>query len=228
MANPDLWELIHIVNRQRLSGLRTEDVIQHLSSVIAEDHKHWFAWRSGMADWLCVKQLREFAAELAPPPPEMPAPPPAYQEAAPAASNAATAAVSQDDAPTESFESRHSDKEVADVPKKGSERRKSTRYNVRTKVVIVFNGQAFRSYSKDISVGGLLLANSIPWELRNKKCSVFISNPDGSQALEFVGKVLSDSKNPFRVEFANPSEAFLKTLTQWLESLKASNSITAA
>jgi hypothetical protein len=104
---------------------------------------------------------------------------------------------------------------------KQTERRKHARHKIRTKVVIVFNGQAFRSYSKDISMGGLLLANPIPWSFNQSHCSVFISNPHGGQAIEFTGRVLSSPKDPLRVEFHNPSQAFLAMLAKWLQAVES-------
>jgi hypothetical protein len=98
-----------------------------------------------------------------------------------------------------------------------TDRRKHRRHAVKTKIVVMLNGQVYRAFSKDISVGGLLLMNQIPWKFENTNCTVFVSNPRGGQALEFTGKVLSDPKDPCRFEFQNPAEKFLITLNQWLE-----------
>jgi len=189
VRNPDQWELIQIVSRQRLSGLSSAAVLQHLSLTPVEEQRNWYAWRAGMADWVCVFQLKEFSLHVNPPTlPEM----------------------------------------TRVEPSAAVDRRKHPRHQVRTKIVILFNGQAFRSFSKDISMGGLLLLNHIPWKFDQKSCSVFVSNPTGGQALEFTGKVLSDPKDPLRVRFHDPSESFLLTLNEWIESAQLNLNKSAA
>jgi hypothetical protein len=212
MRNPDHWDLIQIVTRQRLTGLTSNDVFQHVNALPEGEQKNWYAWRAGMPDWVCVVQLKQFSADvnsLAEPTIQ------AIQPTEVAQTIAQSMPIVSPDASPVAAQSP-----IENATAAATERRKHRRHSVRTKIVVLFNGQAYRAFSKDISVGGLLLLNQIPWKFENATCSVFVSNPSGGQALEFTGKVLSDPKDPCRFQFQNPSEKFLDTLNDWLEGAK--------
>lgn len=216
MRNPDHWDLIQIVTRQRLNGLSSTEFFQHVNALTGEEQKNWYAWRAGMPDWACVVQLNKYNSSVNPTSaPDLNIAQPVAQVAQVEAVAQATAVMAQPNF-------------VQAAAGGAQDRRKHRRHAVRTKVVVLFNGQAFRAFSKDISVGGLLLLNQIPWKFDNANCSVFVSNPKGGQSLEFTGKVLSDPQDPCRVQFQSPSENFLLTLNQWLEETKLNSMKPAA
>ncbi|MFL5815411.1 MAG: PilZ domain-containing protein [Bdellovibrionia bacterium] len=221
MRNPDHWDLIQIVTRQRLTGLTSHDVFQHVNALPEAEQKNWYAWRAGMPDWACVVQLKKYNTDV------NTLAEPKLQVIEPTEVAQAIAQTVPVVNPTETSVAAQSVIEKTSAAA-ATDRRKHRRHAVRTKIVVLFNGQAYRAFSKDISVGGLLLLNQIPWKFENATCSVFVSNPRGGQALEFSGKVLSDPKDPCRFQFQNPSEKFLDTLNDWLEGAQLNSMKSAA
>lgn len=80
----------------------------------------------------------------------------------------------------------------------------------------MYGGQTFRSYSKNVSAGGLLLENEIPWSLPGQICKVYLHNEGNEERIEFRARVISDAANPFRISFENPSPSYVATLENWM------------
>lgn len=82
------------------------------------------------------------------------------------------------------------------------DRRKHERFKIQMRVVIVSeNGHAFRSSTRDISKGGMLLAHPIPEKVASGTCEFYISNPEANENLRFSGRIIESSDARRRVQF---------------------------
>lgn len=98
----------------------------------------------------------------------------------------------------------------------GQERRKYPRHAVRLKIIVTSQTQTFRSFTQDISIGGLLLESKVPWSIAGSLCQIFITAAVSDESIEFRARVLSDPKNPFRIEFIAINIESQKKLDAWL------------
>lgn len=196
------WNLTHSVHRFEVNGLSTEECVGFLANFPSEERAQWFAWRAGMDQWakcvecveLTVSNLTEawlFQSHIeAEPPKEAP----------------------REEAP------REEEKPVAHAKVTNiEEKRKHPRVPLRVNVVVVHGKQSFRSYSKNVSRGGLLLEKKIPWSLPGQSCKVFLTNEETNERIEFTAKVISDSSNPFRIGFEDSENRFNSILQVWIE-----------
>lgn len=97
-------------------------------------------------------------------------------------------------------------------------KRKHERHAMRLRVVVIAGSRSFRTFSKNISKGGLLLENEIPSEILGQKCRVIISSNDMRENIEFEAKLAGDSKNPRALAFQKGTDQFISKLETWLRS----------
>lgn len=102
--------------------------------------------------------------------------------------------------------------------KTGKETRRHERHNLRLRVVILAGTRSFRSFSKNISKGGLFLEHVVPVELVGEKCRVIISSPDLKENIEFQARLAGDSQNPRALSFEGGNSEFMGRLEAWLSS----------
>lgn len=76
------------------------------------------------------------------------------------------------------------------------ERRAHERFKARLQVVIVSEENAFRTFTRDISLGGLALEKPIPRNLTGSVCTIFISDPSSHRKISFAGIVIPEQGKP--------------------------------
>ncbi len=103
-----------------------------------------------------------------------------------------------------------------DDKKPVNNKRRFERHKLRLRVVVIAGNRSFRSFSENISKGGLLLENDIPQEVMNQKCRVIISSNDMKENIEFEAKLAGDLKNPRALSFQKGNEQFISKLESWL------------
>jgi hypothetical protein len=110
---------------------------------------------------------------------------------------------------------------VAEVsPQTPINQRRHERYCLRLRVVLISGNRSFRTYSKDISKGGMSFEHVVPKELIDQNCRVVIGSSDMKENLEFEAHIVGDPKNPRAVAFHDPKEIFIKKLENWLSQSK--------
>jgi hypothetical protein len=98
------------------------------------------------------------------------------------------------------------------------ERRSSPRLAGRLRVVVVSGRVVFRTFSYDISEGGIRLEKPVPPELVSSVVDIFVSSPEYKSSLRFKARLIPDQADAFRFQFiAQGAEVHL--LTQWVQSL---------
>lgn len=105
------------------------------------------------------------------------------------------------------------------------EKRRFKRYSAQFRIILVCGGKAFRTFSDDVSFGGMLLKQQVPTYMLNQVCSIFIGRTTHPENIEFKCRVIGDLKNPRRLSFIEcDTPGGLKRLEDWIiENEKSKN-----
>lgn len=196
IMSSEKWHLFDRATRQQVSELTLSEVVEKLGAVGPEARSGWYAWRAGFADWTPVRNCPEILRALGAknPPSLVPPPPPT-----PLFTNAGWT------------ENRRQER---------VERRKHPRFQIRLKVVVLSDTRTFRSFTRDASLGGLLLEHKLPaWVSSSPNCRILISSPAGDRTIGFVARVLPDTANMRRLAFLTSDAETESELAGWLESI---------
>ncbi len=199
------WFLYNQRTEMRYENIEFAEAIKriHESKLILTE---WLAWREGMTDWAKASDILEFQAsltskmELTPIPQKIPRPVVPHKKIILEQENQILRIHEQE----------------ASVSK--PERRKHQRLKLKFKIIISCNSKTFRSFTKDISLGGVLLQDPIPPEMQNETCEIFISNSKGNKSVKFSCRVVSDPKKFGRISFQDT--VFVQELERWLKDAK--------
>lgn len=102
-----------------------------------------------------------------------------------------------------------------------SGKRKYARYALPFRVILTSGKNSFRTYSSNISVGGMLLKNPLPRVMLEGACRIFIGRTTSPENIELTCQLAGDAADPCRVRFLESDSAKLKKLEQWvLEALQ--------
>lgn len=102
--------------------------------------------------------------------------------------------------------------------KNSRNRRRFPRVDIRVMVTIVTGYQRFQTYSRDISMGGILLDRELPFTPTKDRVRVILKYADVTgQTIEFSARLIMDRKRPIRLEFISAEEHFKKRLYQWVD-----------
>jgi hypothetical protein len=187
-----LWWLYNSIEQKKSEGVEFGAVVKYLTQYGPDVWAQFYVWRQGMAKWIPLVDCAELYAHLMTPPP-IP------------------------DVPLK----LHSVPSPKSIPESGTnwaERRVHPRFKIKMEIVLVVGSDTFRTYSSNISLGGVLLAKRAPWRfMGTHECRVFISSPDRKQRIEFRSRVIADGKNPKRIAFQSPNEVFLEALRTWIK-----------
>ncbi len=108
------------------------------------------------------------------------------------------------------------------------ERRAHERFRVRLQVVVVSEENAFRTFTRDVSLGGLALEKAIPRNLTGSMCTIFISDPSSHRKISFSGMVIqeagSSSGTKHRIRFEKMDAKAAEDLSNYIQIALAENS----
>lgn len=189
--------------------------------ILEEDAALWNAWQETWEGWKPIADVPELKALLkkkviAPPPKPSAAVPPPIPKIPPIPKMAAPA-------PAAVAAPKTGPQLPVMVGKPNDGKRKHERIEIRLRVIIRNAQMTFRTFSKDISLGGIALENAVPEHLFDAGCHIFIAGPDGHENLRF--DLGATSRNDLRFfSFANLDERFMKKLGDWLEKHAKSKS----
>lgn len=107
-------------------------------------------------------------------------------------------------------------------PEESQSRRTLSRHNFKLEVILVSRKKTFRTYSKNISLGGTLLEDEIPKDFLNQPFDLFIINrfeqdPKKGKLL-FKAKIIGDFTNPRRLMFLDADPLMLSGLNALLQA----------
>lgn len=111
----------------------------------------------------------------------------------------------------------------SDMPvEEAHSRRSGVRHNFKLEVILVNRKRTFRTYSKNISLGGTLLEDEIPKDFLNQPFDLFIINkfeadPKKGRLL-FKAKIIGDFTNPRRLMFLDADPQMIAKLNVLLQA----------
>ena len=99
-------------------------------------------------------------------------------------------------------------------------RRRHERHELRLRVIIRSAKVTFRTFTKDISLGGVQLENSIPEAIFGNACEIYIASLDHTQNIKFnLGPTARNDLSFF--SFENIEPRFRDMLASWLKEASA-------
>lgn len=103
------------------------------------------------------------------------------------------------------------------------EKRQFKRIEARFRCIIKSSSLTFRTFTKDISLGGVALEDTIPNELLGNECSIYITSTNNKKNLKFKIKVIPRPGAKF-FSFESADQVFMTELNQWLEQFLSGSS----
>jgi hypothetical protein len=110
----------------------------------------------------------------------------------------------------------------APAPGKVENKRKHRRFSLEFKVILIADGRTFRSFSDNISIGGMALKHKIPETMLNKNCRIIISRSDSLENIEFSCRIHGGPNDARRLEFVDCDPATVASLEKWIQNSGAS------
>ncbi len=236
------WFLCNQNTDQRFEDLSFDDAVKILNENVNYkiDLDPWLAWNELMTEWLPISKIsvlfstqshKQEKKKIAPPPiPNLVAKkkitPPSII-AAPIVVPVPVASVILDlPAPAAQAEAQVDTvmASPAQKPKGGYlTRRRFERYSMRLRVVLFCEDKTFRTFTSDLSEGGMLLVNKVPEAFLRSPCEILIGSPDLKENVQFIGNVIGDASNPFRFAFIESGDNSTKRMAQWFALFSSLN-----
>jgi|GEM_PF-6006707 len=100
---------------------------------------------------------------------------------------------------------------------KRPDQRRFSRFNLEFKVVLVCEGKTFRTYSDNISMGGMRLKHKVPPFMLDYPCKIVISRRDSFENIEFKCRIISRGDDLHGVEFVDGDSKVIQSLENWIQ-----------
>lgn len=234
MGKEKLWAIIKIQGRVQHQGLTLNEVRCFFMALPREDWEEWLVWAEGWSDWHSASSVAELHQQVAREfdlgqnPPyldgldDLSENDPQVQEMRKVLTSHRVKDSKSPSGPP--LKVLQGSKKGPDVPVEGDQteyvNRAHTRYDKRFRIEIECNGQRATSYSKNISVGGVMLSDPLPeWVIGY--CKVDVYNEETNEMVSLTCSVVEnqDPQARFRVEFLPlRSSKARRKLDAWLEA----------
>lgn len=189
-----MGEAWHIYNREtgeRFDKLEGEDLNARIHQLLTHCAVEIiYAWKPGFKDWSPISEVPELKAIV-------------------------DAQAAQEDLPPPPPMPLSATKESEEIDWK--ERRKSPRLDARLKLVLVTGQDSFRTFTHNISTGGLAVGHGIPDKFLNIPCEAFISSPDAGERVKVVARAIASSSKTTRLVFDEASREAIDKLNVWMK-----------
>lgn len=103
----------------------------------------------------------------------------------------------------------------------GADRRKYPRFDIRYRVIVRNDNLTFRTFSKNISLGGVALEMPVPEALLGSECQIYVGNPRTGENIRFSGKLVSNRNDSQFFVFLKSSPDSLTKLQKWVEAAQS-------
>jgi hypothetical protein len=187
----------------------------------------WVVWVAGWPTWKPLTEIHELIheisiikklAEEAPPPP-MPSnfspPPPPMNLEKPGSLVKPLVSMKAHELPIPPSRPQVATDET-EPPDTTSQKRKHKRIFVRLRCIIRSSTLTFRTFTKDISLGGVALEHEIPIDLVGTECTIYITSPKVNKNLRFK-VALTGRSVPKYFSFQQVDDIVIAELSQWLD-----------
>lgn len=103
------------------------------------------------------------------------------------------------------------------------ERRKFKRHKSRFRIILVGAGKSLRTYSADISLGGMRLGIHAPKEMVNQVCRLFIARSESGENIELKCRIILGEKGNAGLEFVSVATETQVQLEKWIKESESLN-----
>lgn len=107
--------------------------------------------------------------------------------------------------------------QTQEKPKTSPQNRKHERFDLRLRVILRSQQITFRTFSKNISLGGIATEHPIPRDLINEDCTIYIANPDGQENIKFNVKFATERQDTKYFYFTEISPNTQDKLQNWID-----------
>lgn len=215
-------------NRTRVTHdlIPTEKAVLILRSEPTAELQHWFAWHEGMAGWkpcLAIDEL-DLTNSGSPQVNESPTEPFKVDLNLSREISSETSEIywmtsnSDQEQPEKYSEPAPNDLSQSEASPSISNwnRRKYTRVEKRLKVIIEHDSILFRTFTKDISLGGIALDSAVPSIFLGQPSKITLSDLDGEQSHLFHGRLLANRENLSFIHFFRVAPQAIVKLESWI------------
>lgn len=222
-----LWCIANAVSKSVEKNLFVEQVAQRiiLTSNSLEIEDQWLVWSPGWKEWKRANEVTEVVQEVRrlhllasqPPPPlpkDLDVPPPPLFAAPPSMRPTSNLRPTSTVEVANRSEGAEEDNEQSETWS-GPSRRKHERISMRLRCIIRSSNITFRTFTKNISLGGVALEHEIPRELIGSDCQIYISGPQINKNLKFKISLTQRQSTKY-FSFRDAELEFLEELQQWL------------
>lgn len=108
---------------------------------------------------------------------------------------------------------------TAPAAEKSRNEREHPRIKGRLRTIITNRERAFITYTRDISLGGVLLEHAIPDDLLKGSVDIFITAPTGKDSIVFRCQPIKNQSGQYRFSFMGVDAQNQEKLSSWLDHL---------
>ncbi len=190
---------------------------------------NWLVWKPGMKEWISAAEMQEvkdlLAQALIPPALPQPPPIPPNMKSSPSTKKEDEGFIIVDyavetkpvqETPKEKVAAPASTPPAADKPRN---ERHHPRIKGRLRTIITNRERAFITYTRDISLGGVLLEHAIPDDLLKGSVDIFITAPTGKDSIVFRCQPIKNQSGQYRFSFMGVDAQNQEKLSSWLDHL---------
>jgi hypothetical protein len=230
------WSVKNSSSQEVFSNLTDADFVSFLTAIPGAEFTYWLAMRSDVPQWFPCSELPAFKLRrfgLPPIPTELAMTPEQIawleRHISPAAASApATAPPGMQTTvrPEAGFEPTRviAPAPAPKAPQAGhfTERRRHPRKDIKLQVVLISDNNAFRTFTKNISMGGMALEKAVPEKLLGTECTIFLSEPGNHHKFHFTGSVLAEQAGAHaprnRLVFGQLDDVSREALGRWIDA----------
>lgn len=103
------------------------------------------------------------------------------------------------------------------------DRRKYERHNVRLSVIIQSDNLMFRSFTKNISLGGIALETPVPSIFMGSECAMIVTEPVSGEKAHFTGRLLNHRDTARYLSFFRASPESIVKMQAWIAQYVKNN-----
>ena len=96
------------------------------------------------------------------------------------------------------------------------EKRKHERKELRLKTVFTLDKKVFRTFTVNLSEGGMMIDKEIPQEFSGKEVDIYVASPDGKLQVQFKAVLIATQKRR-HLQFTKADEVAMGLLKSWLQ-----------
>jgi hypothetical protein len=173
MSNSQIWFFFNKVAQQTVVDVEARNLTIFLSLLKNNELVNWLVWREGLGGWQPVIQVEELVNLIEP--------------LAPQHRKQSRRQTSTKLSPQQLNNYIHNYTTI------NPDRRQHLRYNLRLRTIIISGQLAFRSFTSNISIGGMCLELPLPSNLRFNECEIYLANPENTSQIKLKAKIITNT-----------------------------------